>query len=289
MLFKIKNGLDIPIANPPEQKIYDAPPVDRVALVGRDYIWRRGTLLVNVGDRVKQGQAIVRDKKFPDIIGTSPGNGIIDAIHRGNKRVLDTIVIRLEDDKVNFSAFNDDSIADLSADIITENLLACGLWSSFRTRPYNTLAKPKSNPYAILVTAMDTNPLAADPMVIINEAAEDFRRGAVLISRLTEGKLFICKSPSAQLPVDQLLTEKKTNIEVASFLGPHPAGLVGTHIHFLCPVSSSCLVWHIGYQDVIAIGRLFHTGKLDHHRIISLAGPGVAYPEADTHPHRCLH
>ncbi|VAW66202.1 Na(+)-translocating NADH-quinone reductase subunit A [hydrothermal vent metagenome] len=281
-MFKLKKGLDIPIANPPEQKIYDAPAVDRVALVGRDYIWRRGTLLVSVGDRVKKGQAIVQDKHLPEITGTSPGSGVIEAIHRGHKRVLDTIVIRLEneddDQEVTFPAYKDDAIAGLTVDLIKENLLTSGLWSSFRTRPYNTLAEPATSPYAILVTAMDTNPLAPDPTVIINGAAEDFCRGVALISRLTEGKLFVCKSPSAQLPIEPLLAEKNFNIEVASFSGPHPAGLVGTHIHFLCPVSSTRMVWHIGYQDVIAIGCLFHTGKLDHHRIISLAGPAVKSP-----------
>jgi hypothetical protein len=48
----------------------------------------------------------------------------------------------------------------------------------------------------------------------------------------------------------------------ATFSGPHPAGLAGTHIHFLDPVSEHKVVWHIGYQDVIAIGKLFTSGRL---------------------------
>jgi len=273
-LFKIKKGLDIPIANPPEQKIYDAQPVETVALVGRDYIWRRGTLLVREGDRVKLGQPVVRDKNLPAIMGTSPGCGTVEAILRGPKRVLATFVIRLDgDDEVHFPTFDDNAIAKLSAGKIKENLLISGLWTSFRTRPYSILADPNTVPYAILITAIDSNPLAPDPMVIINTAAEDFRRGVALIAKLTEGKLYVCKSPYAQLPIDV-----KTNIETASFSGPHPAGLVGTHIHFLCPVSANRTVWHIGYQDVIAIGRLFISGRRDQHRIISLAGPAVRRP-----------
>ncbi len=273
-MFKIKKGLNIPIANLPEQKIYDAQPVENVALIGRDYIWRRGTLLVALGEHVKSGQAIVRDKKIPEIVGTSPGCGVVEAFHRGPKRALDTLVVRLDGDaEVKFQNISDDAITKLSADKIKERLLISGLWTSFRTRPYSTLADPYTKPYSIFITAMDTNPLAADPMVIINTAPENFRRGVELISKLTDGKLYICKNPVSDLPIDI-----KENIEIVIFSGPHPAGLVGTHIHFLCPVSMDRMVWHIGYQDVIAIGSLFFSGRREQHKIISLAGPAVKQP-----------
>ncbi|NHW59497.1 NADH:ubiquinone reductase (Na(+)-transporting) subunit A, partial [Escherichia coli] len=62
------------------------------------------------------------------------------------------------------------------------------------------------------------------------------------------------------------------------FAGPHPAGLVGTHIHFLEPVSAKKMVWHLNYQDVIAIGYLFTTGSLYTERVVALAGPQVKAP-----------
>jgi len=37
-------------------------------------------------------------------------------------------------------------------------------------------------------------------------------------------------------------------------------------------------VWHVGYQDVAAIGHLLATGRIDVGRVIALAGPGVARP-----------
>jgi len=171
--------------------------------------------------------------------------------------VLSTFVIRLDgDEEVLFPTFDDGVINKLATSKIKENLLISGLWTSFRTRPYSTLADPHTMPYAILITAIDTNPLAPDPMVIINAAADDFRRGVTLIAKLTEGNLFVCKSAESQFPI-----EENNNINIASFSGPHPAGLVGTHIHFLCPVSTTRTVWHIGYQDVIAIGHLFNSGR----------------------------
>ncbi len=54
--------------------------------------------------------------------------------------------------------------------------------------------------------------------------------------------------------------------------------MVGTHIHFLKPVSADKFVWHVGYQDVIAFGKLFITGELDSSRVISLAGPAAKNP-----------
>jgi Na+-transporting NADH:ubiquinone oxidoreductase subunit A len=63
-----------------------------------------------------------------------------------------------------------------------------------------------------------------------------------------------------------------------AFAGPHPAGLVGTHIHFLEPVSLTKQVWHLNYQDVIAIGKLFTTGQLCSERIIALGGPQAKNP-----------
>lgn len=73
---------------------------------------------------------------------------------------------------------------------------------------------------------------------------------------------------------------RHTNTQVTynEFSGPHPAGLVGTHIHFLEPVSQTKMVWHVGYQDVIAIGKLFTRGELCTDRIVALAGPQVNQP-----------
>jgi Na+-transporting NADH:ubiquinone oxidoreductase subunit A len=120
---------------------------------------------------------------------------------------------------------------------------------------------------------MDTNPLAADPAVIIAEYATEFAVGLDLLAKLTEGKVFVCQASGQFLP-------KGTDpgITVEEFAGPHPAGLPGTHIHFLDPVSSSKTVWYIGYQDVIAVGHLFLTGELQPTRIVALAGPGVSKP-----------
>src|SRR5690606_30320831 len=94
-----------------------------------------------------------------------------------------------------------------------------------------------------------------------------------LISHLTDGVVFLCTAPGVALE-----TPTAGKIRREEFDGPHPAGLAGTHIHFLDPVSVAKTVWTIGYQDVIAIARLFRTGKLDTTRVVALAGPQVVRP-----------
>jgi Na+-transporting NADH:ubiquinone oxidoreductase subunit A len=274
MHFSIKKGLDLPISGKPEQTIYDGNKVNSVAILGNEYVGMRPTMMVEEGQKVKLGQPLFTDKKNPGVQFTSPGAGTVKAINRGAKRALQSVVIELEgDDEITFEQYDSNKLDNLKRTDITKNLIDSGLWLAFRTRPYSRSPAVDAIPHAIFVTAIDTNPLAADPSIIINEHAEDFKHGLTILSQLTEGKVYVCQAPDTALPVNQ-----KSNIEVHTFSGPHPAGLAGTHIHLLDPVNASKSVWTVGYQDVIAIGKLFTTGRLWVERIIAFAGPLVNKP-----------
>ena len=274
MLIKIKKGLDLPIDGQPEQVIHDAPAVATVALIGNDYVDMKPTMAVAEGDRVKLGQTLFSDKKIPGVHFTSPGAGWVKAIHRGARRVLQSVVIQLDgDDEETFQAHEPAALAGLDAVAVKQNLLDSGLWTALRTRPYSKIPDPDSQPQALFVNAMDSNPLAADPAVVIREHPEDFRHGLTALAKLLEGPVYVCKAPGTELPVPE-----GGQFRVAAFEGPHPAGLPGTHIHFLDPVGAHKTVWHLNYQDVIAIGKLMTTGRLWTERVISLAGPPVASP-----------
>jgi Na+-transporting NADH:ubiquinone oxidoreductase subunit A len=269
----ISKGLDLPIAGAPKQIVEVAKPVSRVALLGHEYVGLKPTMLVEEGERVRKGQPLFEDKSNPGVRFTAPASGVVSAINRGDRRVLLSVVITLEgDDYINFGAEAD--LTALSRDAVQQKLLESGLWVALRTRPFSRAPKPGSVPAAIFITATDTNPLAADPRPIINAAADDFVAGLQVLAHLTDGKLFLCQDgkpealPGADLP----------RVESWRFAGMHPAGLVGTHIHHLLPVTLERQVWHIGYQDVIAIGQLFTTGELDNSRVISVAGPQVSNP-----------
>lgn len=274
MLIKITKGLDLPITGQPEQVVHDAPPVSSVALMGGDYVDMKPTMAVAEGDRVKLGQVLFSDKKTPGVHFTSPGAGTVKAIHRGARRVLQSVVIELDgDEEETFESHDGAALASLDAAAVKNNLLASGLWTALRTRPYSKVPSPESQPRSLFVTAMDSNPLAADPAVVIKEYADDFRHGLTALGRLLEGPVFVCKAPGTNfsLPDDG-------RFRSVSFEGPHPAGLPGTHIHFLDPVDAHASVWYLNYQDVIAVGKLMTTGRLWTERVISLAGPPVQKP-----------
>lgn len=273
-MIKITKGLNLPIAGIPVSQISAGAPVKRVALLGEEYVGMRPSMAVQEGDRVKKGQLLFEDKKNPGVRFTSPASGVVSAIHRGERRVLQSVVIDVEgDESMVFDRFAADELAMLTAEQVQKQLLESGLWTALRTRPYSKTPVPGTEPTAIFVNAMDTNPLAADPQPIVLAHREAFNAGLTLLSRLTHGPIHVCQASGGKLgghPCGQ--------VKFNEFTGPHPAGLVGTHIHFLAPVSLQKQVWHLNYQDAIAIGKLFLDGELWSERIIALGGPQVKAP-----------
>ncbi|OED41637.1 NADH:ubiquinone reductase (Na(+)-transporting) subunit A [Endozoicomonas sp. (ex Bugula neritina AB1)] len=271
-MINIKQGLDLPISGSPEQSITEGRTARSVAVIGFDYVGMKPTMAVAVGDRVKKGQLLFTDKKSPGIRYTAPAGGTVSAVNRGEKRVLQSVVIDIDsnEEQEQFTAYNKQELSGLTADQVEEQLNQSGLWAALRTRPFSKVPALGSRPNSIFVTAIDTHPLAADPAVIIKENSEAFEQGICLLGKMSGGNIFLCKAPGASIPAGIATAEE--------FAGPHPAGLPSTHIHHLDPVSAIKTVWQVNYQDVIAIGKLFTTGELYTDRVVSLAGPQVEKP-----------
>jgi len=273
-MINIKKGLDLPLSGDPEQRISQARAVRSVAVLGADFPGMKPTMLVREGDSVIRGQTLFTDKKNAGVMYTAPAAGRVSSINRGAKRVLQSVVIDVDGDGAEtFLRVGLDDVGDLSREQIVDNLVASGVWPALRTRPYSKVPPIDSVPHSLFVTAMDSNPLAADPAVVIPEYATEYAAGLDIVAKLTEGVVYVCQEAGKFLP-----TGTDTKLSVEEFSGIHPAGLPGTHIHFLDPVSPSKTVWYIGYQDVIAIGSLFLTGNILNDRIIALGGPGAAHP-----------
>ncbi len=270
--FKLRKGLDLPITGAPDPKIGSSPDVTTVGILGDDYIDLKPRIVVEEGDAVAPGTPVMFDKNMPDALVVSPVAGRVRAINRGARRKLISIEISIEQteaEAVDFTAVGDAT----SREGLTEKLCKAGLWTSFRTRPYSKVPTPGSVAAAIYVTAMDSEPLAPNPVIAIQEDAEAFAKGLEAVTLLTDGPTYLCQAEGDPLPGHDI-----AGVDVAAFSGPHPAGLAGTHMHFLSPPTANTLVWTIGYQDIIAIGRLLLTGKYDDRRIVSLAGPACRNP-----------
>lgn len=272
--FDITKGLDIPIIGKPDSRIADSTQITRVALIGDDSIGLKPTMEVQVGDSVATGQLLFSDKKTPGVRYTSPGCGTVISINRGPKRKFESMVIELEgDETISFIDNPHQPPTTYKADEIISLLVESGLWTSFRTRPFGKVPDPESRPAALFITAMESEPLAPDTVLIIKEAGDDYQNGLELLRRMIDVPIHYCSAKR-----ELLATEQIAGINYCTFSGPHPAGLPSTHIHLIDPVHEEKTAWHIGYQEVAAIGSLFRSGTLPTERIVTLAGPGVAEP-----------
>lgn len=281
MRINVKHGLDLRVGGRPRQSIEPGPAVRHVALLGDDYVGLKPALQVAVGDRVRAGQPLFADRRHPEIHYTSPVAGIVTAINRGVKRHLVSVVVRRAgDDSVIFRKYSPDALARLSAEEIAAHLLESGQWTALRSRPFEQVPAPDQRPEWLFITAIDTDPLAPEPHVVIGEFREAFNVGLAALARLARKRTYLCTG----VDVDRLADELPAGLSIAQFAGPHPAGLPGTHIHYLARVSAESAAWHINYQDVISIGRQFLTGRPWLQRVIALAGPGVRDPRLVTVP-----
>lgn len=265
-MIQIKKGLDIPIAGAPQNEIvtHDKTP-SRIAIIGSDFIGMKPTMKVQVGDKVKIGDILFSDKKIEGIQFTSPVNGEVLEINRGAKRVFQSIVISNDgNESVTFSSHS-----------TKELLLESGEWTAIRERPFDKIADPSKEVDSIFVTAIDTNPLAPSTTTILNHGKNKdlFDSGLKAISSLTKGKVYLCTGEEFYSELPQI-----DNLEHKVFTGPHPAGNAGTHMHFIAPVSAKKPAWHIGFQDVIAIGHLIKNKTLFTDRFVAIGGPRVRAP-----------
>jgi Na+-transporting NADH:ubiquinone oxidoreductase subunit A len=273
---KIRQGYDLPLAGAPAASIDSAPPVQRVALLTSDYPGLKPRLLVEPGNRISVGQPLFIDKRDPLVMYTAPASGTITRINRGARRALQSVVIELDPEQpecTDFEAFADRDVANVPTADLCAALYTSGLWSAFRTRPYSRVPQSGTRPHSIFVTAIDTQPLAGNPAVVIPQFSTEFTVGLQILTRLTDGMVHVCAGPDWNGPA--VAGER---LSYTQFVGPHPAGLPGTHIHHLDPVDATKTVWHIGYQDVIAIGKLLGAGRVWNQRIIALTGAGFKKP-----------
>lgn len=280
-LHSVHKGLRLPVTGAPEQTIEPGRLIRRVAVLADDYVGLRPTMHVSVGDDVRRGQLLFEDKKRPGVRFTAPGGGRVVSIHRAARRRFESVVIELSreereggsGDSVSFDAFSGRHPGGLSGDEVRDLLVESGLWTALRARPFGRVADPDTRPGAIFVTAIDTEPLAPAVDVALAGQHRLFERGVLVLTRLTEGPVYVCTGPGAAVPVPD-----DDRVRHEEFTGPHPAGTVGLHIHTLHPVGRERFVWHVGYQDVVAIGGLFETGELSVDRVVALTGPAHPQP-----------
>ncbi|SHE98982.1 Na+-transporting NADH:ubiquinone oxidoreductase subunit A [Mariniphaga anaerophila] len=270
-VIKLRKGLDIKLKGGAETVLETLPVPSTIALKPTDFPGLTPKLSVKPGYEVKAGDALFYDKYHPEVVFTAPLGGKVASVNRGERRRILEVVIET-DTNAGFAEFKKAKPGTLSADEVKEQLLKSGLWPFLKRRPYGTLASPQEKPKAIFVSTFDTAPLAPDYNFIMEGQLGSFQTGIDALAKLTEGKVFLGVSEKS------VFTNIK-NAEIKQFSGPHPAGNVGVQISHVSPINKGEVVWTVNPQDVLFIGRLFETGKVDFTKIFTLAGSEVEKPK----------
>jgi len=276
----IRKGLDIPMDGAAELRLTDARSITTYAVKPTDFVGLTPRLVVEEGHMVRVGDALFVDKRDERIRFTSPVNGCVKAIVRGEKRKLLEVVVEA-DYKSAGSMGSDCKSSPTStmqtAEEIKEAMLRWGLWPMLRQRPFGTIAKPDDKPKAIFVSAFDSTPLAPDYDFVLQGREEWFKKGLQALAKLTDGKVHVCFRPNQNIAkqLNNLTTEQLTTHYIK---GPHPSGNIGTQIAQIDPINKGEVVWTMNAQDVAVLGELVATGVYRPEKVIAVAGPQTNNP-----------
>jgi Na+-transporting NADH:ubiquinone oxidoreductase subunit A len=269
---RLKKGLNIRILGKAEPILEDAPDPGVYALKPADFPGLTPRISVIPGQEVKAGDPLFCDKYSPEICFVSPVGGVVTAINRGERRKILEVTVKA-DPNIGSVDFGEVDPITMDALQIKELLLKSGLWPLLKRRPYGILAHPHEVPKSIFVSCFDTAPLAPDYQFILKGQESVFQTGINVMLKLTSGKVHL------GLPADSNhICSGMKNVEITYYEGPHPAGNAGVQIHHTDPVNKGDVVWTIQPQDLLFIGRLFETGKVDFSKIIALTGSEVNNP-----------
>ncbi len=268
---KISKGLNINLKGAPVAEMTSVDAAKLYALMPADFTRVAPKVIVKPEDAVKAGDPLFVDKANPELQFVSPVSGKVVAVNRGERRRVLSVVVE-SDGKFESVEYKAKDVLSLSSDEVKADLLKAGLFAFMRQRPYDVIANPSDIPRAIYVSAFDSKPLAVNFEIALKGNEDDFQTGLDALSRIAPVHLGICACQKSTA----LLVAK--NVTTTIFKGPHPAGNVGVQINKTAPVNKGEIVWTIGAEEVIFIGRLFNKGKVDFTRTVALAGSEVKNP-----------
>ena len=263
-LIKLRKGLDVNLKGKAALETVSVKCPGEYALVPDDFTGMKPKVVVNEGDTVLAGDALFVDKKHPEVKFVSPVSGTVTLVERGDRRKLLSVRVK-SDGKQQSREF------DVKGDIKAV-LMESGMFAFFRQRPYDVVANPEDKPKSIFVSAFNSMPLSQDFSYVVKGQEEEFKAGIKALSAIAKVNLGISVAQSKTFLNDV------PNCEVTVFDGPAPAGNVGVQINHVDPINKGEVVWTIGAEEVIFVGRLMKTGRVDLTRTIAVAGSEVKKP-----------
>lgn len=271
-VIKLKKGLDINLKGKAAAKVSAANASKVYGLVPDAFWGMKPKVVVKEGDEVKAGDALFVNKLHPEMKFVSPIAGKVILVERGDRRKVLSVQVEAAAQQ-QYVDFGKKQVDSLNADQVKAALLESGLFGYFIQRPYAVVANPEDTPKAIFISAFSDMPLAADTNVTLKGQEADFQTGIDALAKLA--KVYV------GVKTDSIVKNVK-NATVTEFKGKCPAGNVGVQINHIAPINKGEVVWTIGAEEVVFIGRLFNKGIVDLTRTIAVAGSEIKEPQYKT-------
>ena len=270
-VYKLKRGLDIHLAGKAASAVRTPKGSALYGLVPDSFTGVKPKVVVKAGDTVKAGDALFVNKLHPEVKFVSPVSGTVKAVVRGERRKL--LCVQVEADKtIAYAQFQTRDVQKMDAASVKQLLLDAGLFAFLLQRPYAVVANPDDTPKGIFVSSFSDMPLAADFEVALKGEEQAWQLGIDALAKIAP--VYVGVKPGACAALSQT-----KNATVSVFEGKCPAGNVGVQINHVAPVNKGERVWTIGAEEVLFIGRLLKTGKVDFTRTIAVAGSEVKTPQ----------
>lgn len=270
-VIKLRKGLDINLKGKPANEVTTLPASDAYSLVPDDFTGVTPKVVVKEQVHVLAGEPLFIDKNHPEVKFVSPVSGVVTSVERGARRKVMNIIVA-PDQEQQYADFGKKDLATLTGELVKAALLEAGLFAFMRQRPYDVIANPDDAPRAIFVSAFDSAPLAPDFELQLKGEEANFQTGLDALAKMAKVYLGVSVSQKSAA-----LTQAK-NVTITVFDGPHPAGNVGVQINHVAPINKGEVVWTIGAEAVIFIGRLFNEGKVNLIRTVALTGSEFVKP-----------
>ncbi len=268
-VIKLKKGLDINLKGKAAAKVSPANASKVYGLVPDAFWGMKPKVVVKEGDEVKAGDALFVNKLHPEMKFVSPVSGKVTLVERGDRRKVLSVQVEAAAQQ-QYVDFGKKQVNSLNAEQVKAVLLESGMFGYFIQRPYAIVANPDDTPKAIFVSTFSDMPLAADTNVVLKGQEKDFQTGIDALAKLA--KVYVGVKAGS-------VVASTTNATVTEFQGKCPAGNVGVQINHINPVNKGEVVWTIGAEEVVFIGRLFNEGKVNLTRTIAVAGSEIKEPQ----------
>lgn len=271
--FKIRKGLNIRVKGHSQNLIAGEIKSIVYAVRPDDFAGITPKINFKEGDTVKRGDILLFDKHNQMIKLASPIAGVLKTIVRGEKRKILEVLIEAGND--DFVTHNLEQTTLTDREKLLKLLSDSGLISFVKQRPYGVVANPEIVPRDIFISFFDSAPLAPDYDFMLGELSAEINKAISALSVITDGKVYCSLKPGSKL---KDFIPVLNNVEINYFDGPHPAGLVGTHINKIKPINKGEIVWTIDAADLPIFGHLLINGDYKIERLISVCGSAVKSP-----------